>query len=114
MIVPAVLAFDEVTIARRVTESIELRFTNECVRTAVAESPESPSIDNVSVAESIVRVCETTVACDGMAEKVPNPKEAIAINAIRLKNVLLDITFLSRVALETFPSAADRENLSVS
>jgi len=112
MIVPAVLALDEVTIALSVTESIELRFTNECVSTAVAESPESPSIDNVSVAESIVRVCETTVACDGIAENVPNPKEAIATNAIRLKNVVFDITFLSRVALETFPSAAGKDFVS--
>jgi hypothetical protein len=49
----------------------------------------------VSAAASIVIVCDVTTALDGATESIPKPNAAIAVRAIRLKNVFLDIDFLS-------------------
>jgi hypothetical protein len=73
------------------TESVEISPTKLCVRTAVAVSPTLIA----SVAESIVNVLAWTVACEGATESIPKPNAAIAVIAIRLKNVVFDITFLS-------------------
>ena len=110
-IVPALAAFDDVTIALNVTESSAsvLRLTNWCVRTAVADSPSVME----SVAASIVNECEVTVAWPGLTESIPKPNAAIAVIAIRLKNVVFDITFLSFVVDKTFLSAADRGFTSI-
>jgi len=106
LIVPAVDALDDVTTALRTTESkSDPRFTKLWVRTAVAVSP----VLIESVAESIVSVCDVTAAWDGTTERNPKPIAAIVATAIRLKNVLLDITFLSLVALETFSTAAGKD-----
>jgi len=51
-----------------------------------------------------------TNATPGLAPTEPNPKAAIAVTAIRLKNVFFDITFLSVVARETFSMAAGKES----
>jgi len=104
---PAVEAFDEVTVASSVTESIALpRLTKLWVRTAVAESPNVIESDDASIAS----VCDVTTALDGTTERPPNPKAAIAVTAIRLKNVIFDISFLSIVAVGTFPIAAGKEH----
>jgi hypothetical protein len=42
-----------------------------------------------------VRVGVPATAFDGATEIIPNPKDAIADKATRLKNVVFDITFLS-------------------
>jgi hypothetical protein len=68
----------------------------------VAESPRVIE----SVAASIVNACEVTAAFDGATESIPKPSAAIAVTAIRLKNVDFDITFLSFVVEKTFLSTA--------
>jgi hypothetical protein len=105
-IVPALAALDDVTIARRTTESRLLpKLTKLCVNTAVADSPKVIE----SAAASIVNVCDVTAAVDGATESIPKPKAAIAVIAIRLKNVFVDIDFLSLVVSETFPLTAGKE-----
>ena len=54
-----------------------------------------------------------SVAFDGATESIPKPNAAIAVKAIRLKNVEFDITFLSFVVDKTFLSAADRGFASI-
>jgi hypothetical protein len=66
-----------------------------------------------SVAASIVNECEVTTAWLGLTENIPKPNAAIAVIAIRLKNVVFDITFLSIVVDKTFLSAADRGFASI-
>ena len=67
----------------------------------------------MSAAASIVNVCEVTVAFDGATESIPKPNAAIAVKAIRLKNVEFYITFLSFVVDKTFLSTADKEFLPI-
>jgi hypothetical protein len=62
-----------------------------------------------SVAESMLNVCAVTVAFEGATESIPKPNAAIAVKAIRLKNVFCDITFLSVVVKKTFFSTAGKE-----
>jgi hypothetical protein len=60
-----------------------------------------------------VIVGTAATACDGATESIPKPNAAIAVKAIRLKNVVFDITFLSFVVDKTFLSAADRGFASI-
>jgi len=68
--VPAVAAFEDVTIARKITESTLLpKLTKLWVKTAVADSPTVME----SVAASMDNECAVTADCaGGTATKVPN------------------------------------------
>jgi len=92
--------FEEVLIAVIVTESLTFVATKEWVRTAVADSPSVIE----SVAASIVSEFAITVAEDGTTESIPNPNEATATSATRLKVVFVDICFLSISRTREFPS----------
>jgi hypothetical protein len=54
----------------------------------------------------------TASAFAGIVERTPKPNAAIAVTAIRLKNVEFDITFLSFVVKKTFSLTAGKEKLS--
>jgi hypothetical protein len=102
---PALPAAPEVSTARRVTESFAVFAKKLFVRTAVADSPTVTA----SVAASMLRVLPTVAADEGTTESIPKPKAAIAVKAIRLKNVFFDIDFLSIVVKKTFFSTAGKD-----
>jgi len=58
---------------------------------------ESEEVDVNASESSASKLADATVttAFDGTTESIPKPKAAIAVKAIRLKNVFFDITFLS-------------------
>jgi len=81
---------------------------NVCVKVAVAVSDEElANVIESSASKLAVEV--VTTAWLGIAEKLPNAKAVEATTAIRIRNVFFDITFLSRVALETFSMAAGKD-----
>jgi hypothetical protein len=77
---------------------------------------DSCPLPEVVEAEPFVTVMVGTAAtaCDGATESIPRPNAAVATRAMRLKNVVFDITFLSFVVDKTFLSTADRGFLSIS
>jgi len=95
------------------TESVEPVAVNEWARTAVAVSPavieEAYVVVVAELSAPILNDSPKIAACDGTIESIERPIAAIADRATRLKNVVLDITFLSLVVVETFPSTAGKE-----
>ena len=79
---------------------------------AVTDSWPLPEVVEAEPAVTVI-VGTAATACDGATESIPKPNAAIAVKAIRLKNVVFDITFLSFVVDKTFLSAADREFVSI-
>jgi Mrp family chromosome partitioning ATPase len=71
----------------------------------VAESPSEIALDAVPTVGIDVAIA-VVAAKDGTAESIPNPSDATATSAMRLKVVFVDICFLSIVDLENFPSSA--------
>jgi len=53
-------------------------------------------------------------ACELGTERNPRPKLATTTNAARLKNVFVDIYFLSKVVWKTFSHTAGKEKLFAS
>jgi len=68
----------------------------------------SPTVA-VAVVELNVNVVFNLTAGAKGADKSPSPIAAITLNANRLKNVLLDIYFLSIVVIKTFPITAGKD-----
>jgi hypothetical protein len=72
-----------------------------------------------TTAEAVAEVKVTDVvsraACEEGADKKPNPIETVTASAIRLKNVFVDIYFLSLVDIETISKSAwQKEDLFAS
>jgi hypothetical protein len=67
-----------------------------------------------AVAELNVRVFVSLTACADGTDKKPTPIAAITPSATRLKNVFLDIYFLSIVVIETFPITAGKDEILAS
>jgi hypothetical protein len=108
--VPTLADEPEVRTALTRTESVDRPAIKLCVITAVAVSP----TEIASAAASIVNVLASTAALDGATESIPKPNAAIAVIAIRLKNVVFDITFLSCVVEKTFSPTAGKDLISAS
>jgi hypothetical protein len=67
------------------------------------------------VDELKVMDCVNSAACEEGADKKPNPIETVTASAIRLKNVFVDIYFLSLVDIETISKSAwQKEDLFAS
>jgi len=67
-----------------------------------------------AVAELKVSEFVNNTACAVGVDNKPKPKAAITPSAMRLKNVLLDIIFLSVVVIETFPITAGKDKVFAS
>jgi len=80
------------------------KLVKDSVTTAVAVSPAVTE----AVDEEIASEGPVMIALEGPAERTPNPKAATNASAIRLKVVLIDISFLSIVVRETISLAALR------
>jgi hypothetical protein len=57
------------------------------------------------------RVLVSLTACAVGVDNKPKPKAAITPSDMRLKNVFLDIYFLSIVVIETFPITAGKDEV---
>jgi hypothetical protein len=83
-------------------------------RTAIVLVAVSPTTV-VLVAEVNVTDDVSSAACEEGADKKPNPIETVTASAIRLKNVFVDIYFLSLVEIETISKSAwQKEDLFAS
>jgi hypothetical protein len=67
-----------------------------------------------AVAELIVNEFVSNIACAVGVDSKPKPKAAITPSDKRLKNVFLDIYFLSIVVIETFPITAGKDEVFAS
>jgi hypothetical protein len=65
----------------------------------------------VPVAELNVNEFVILTACAVGVDNKPNPKAAITPSDMRLKNVFVDIYFLSIVVIETFPITAGKDEV---
>jgi hypothetical protein len=74
---------------------------------------DSPSATDVADGVPKVRTSSVT-AVDGDTENAPNPNATTSASARRLKLVFVDISFLSKVVLETFSNTADKDRVFVS
>jgi len=83
---------------------------NLTVAVTVAVSP----ITAVAVEELKVIELDRIAACELGVVTIPRPKARTIPSEIRLKNVFVDIHFLSLVVYETFSHTAGRENISTS
>jgi hypothetical protein len=105
-IVPAVAAFELVTVARTVNESVD------SPRTAAA-AIDTVAVSEVVIADAVtegVRDTEIGSACEGATDRTPRPKVATATSATRLKVVFVDMCFLSIVDPRTFRRSAWASN----
>jgi hypothetical protein len=103
---PEVAAFELVTTALTVSESVAALKTDEAAIETVA-------VSDVVIAEAVtegVSVTETGAACEGATESTPRPKAATATSATRLNVVFVDICFLSIVDLRNFRRSAWASN----
>jgi hypothetical protein len=66
-----------------------------------------------AVAEVKVIDVVSRAACEEGVDKKPNPIETVTASAIRLKNVFVDIYFLSLVDIETISKSAWQKNISL-
>jgi hypothetical protein len=73
----------------------------------------SPTVA-VAVAALNVNEVDNLAACEVGADKSPNPSAATRPSEIRLKNVFVDIYFLSIVVIETFSITAGEEKFFTS
>jgi len=80
------------------------------VRVTVAES----NVFAVAVAELNVNELVILTACAVGVDNKPKPKAAITPSDMRLKNVFVDIYFLSIVVTGTFPITAGEEKFFTS
>jgi len=83
--------------------------THVFVMVSVAVSPYPiDALDALSVKVSSITV---VAAFEDEVFITPNPRATTSASAMRLKLVLLDISFLSSVVFETFPNTAGEEFL---
>jgi hypothetical protein len=68
----------------------------------------------VAVAELNVNELVSLTACAVGVDNKPKPKAAITPSDMRLKNVFVDIYFLSVVVTETFPITAGKDEVLAS
>jgi len=112
----AVLPVGAVTKAATIVSESEFAVPGKKERTALAEvcavivSPfaTANSLVVTPFVFLIVKVSAFTAACEGTELRMPNPKDATAISAMRLKFVFVDIYFLSLVVTRNFLVAASR------
>ena len=83
-----------------------------CLKVRVTVAVSSVFAD--AVAELRVNELVSLTACAVGVDNKPKPKAAITPSDKRLKNVILDIYFLSIVVIETFPITAGKDEVFAS